>query len=467
MIIECKACHARFRLDESKIKGRGARVKCRKCGEQIVVLKEAGSAPPPESGAREGTLDLGSALRETPPDNLIHFPKTPVRPAEPTETAGKDEVDLAFEQLLERSGAPEEPKFEPPAEVPGFEPPAELSFEPPPEEPKFEPPAEEPVVEPSAEFTFESPAEAAADAEKGFAPDAAQEPPPFDLATEVEGAVPSLKEEEPPPDFGKDADISLAIGPAPSGAEPDLPLESSAFTESKEAFPPPPPEEIAVEGNATPPAAAREAEVPPFREEEPAEPAAQELPPEPAEPPAAPSPARAPAGRIALLALVVALFGAAGYLGFTESGRRLLGSVSPRLAAFVGGGAAKTASRYEVKNVIGYYDSGVASGKILVIKGQVTNLASVPKSGIRIVASLLDNTGKVLTEQAVYAGNLLPGATLKSESRADLEKTLANPLGEHLMNMDVPAGKTIPFMVLFFDAPEEIDSYKLEAKDAQ
>ncbi|MBE0602404.1 MAG: zinc-ribbon domain-containing protein, partial [Deltaproteobacteria bacterium] len=55
MIIECKTCHARFRLDESKIKGRGARVKCRKCGEQIVVLKEAESGPADEFRAGEGS----------------------------------------------------------------------------------------------------------------------------------------------------------------------------------------------------------------------------------------------------------------------------------------------------------------------------------------------------------------------------------------------------------------------------
>ncbi len=102
MIIECKTCHARFRLDESKIKGKGARVKCRKCGEQIVVFKETGAGPADQAQGGEGSLDLGSALREAPPDNLIHFPKAAARSAEPPEAAGKDEVDIAFEQLLQR-----------------------------------------------------------------------------------------------------------------------------------------------------------------------------------------------------------------------------------------------------------------------------------------------------------------------------------------------------------------------------
>ena len=89
MIIECQTCHARFRLDESRIKGRGARVKCRKCGDSIVVLKDSAPPPPPPGG--DGFFDLGSAVRDsagesprTPPPvgNLIPFP-APARPVEP------------------------------------------------------------------------------------------------------------------------------------------------------------------------------------------------------------------------------------------------------------------------------------------------------------------------------------------------------------------------------------------------
>ncbi|MDD5762735.1 MAG: zinc-ribbon domain-containing protein, partial [bacterium] len=121
MIIECQTCHARFRLDESRIKGRGARVKCRKCGDSIVVLKEG--APPPATTSpapgEDGFFDLGSAVRDSagdgagsppPVGNLIPFP-APSRPVEPAATEssspsveaaepGKDEVDLAFERFL-------------------------------------------------------------------------------------------------------------------------------------------------------------------------------------------------------------------------------------------------------------------------------------------------------------------------------------------------------------------------------
>lgn len=50
MIVECQACHTRFRLDESRIQGRGARMRCRKCGEAIIVMKDPGDRPAPQIG---------------------------------------------------------------------------------------------------------------------------------------------------------------------------------------------------------------------------------------------------------------------------------------------------------------------------------------------------------------------------------------------------------------------------------
>jgi predicted Zn finger-like uncharacterized protein len=550
MIIECKTCHARFRLDESKIKGKGARVKCRKCGEQIIVMKEADSAALPRESEEEGSLDLGSALREpsgedrpapgkTPPDNLIPFPGPAADAGEP---AGKDEVDIAFEQMLSRSPEPPEepavaageapsepmseappaPSFEVPPEptfeappAPSFEAPPELKFETPPEptfevsqEPAFEAPPE-PKFDLPQELTFETPAPSAAGepvvpsfeppaapafeepavpmfepspepAGEGPAPEApAAEMPMWtagegalEAAAEGKPGPPPPPEEERPPEIGAGADISLSIAPSPVDLEPGLPLEMTGFPAGKEEPIAPPPEGIVVEGNVTPPAGSPEPEIPPPGEEEP-EPAQPAVAAQPPEPPRGPAERQAPArpGLSPVLVLGVAalfLLAAVGYFAFTGSGKRLLGKAAPGIAALLGGGdAGKAGSMYEVKNVIGYYDSGAASPRILVIKGQVTNLSSTGKSGIRVLTSLLDNTGRVLTEQTVFAGNTIPGERLKKDTRTALEKTLANPLGEHLANMDVPPGKTIPFMVLFFDAPGDIDSYRIEAKDTQ
>ncbi|MHB9061328.1 MAG: DUF3426 domain-containing protein, partial [Desulfobacteria bacterium] len=170
----------------------------------------------------------------------------------------------------------------------------------------------------------------------------------------------------------------------------------------------------------------------------------------------------------AVAAVLAAVIAAGGYLGFTTSGRKTLEGAIPGVAALWGGSPEGPAGpKYDLRNVIGYYESGSASPRILVIKGQVANLSKVEKSGIRVQATLLDNTDAVLAQQVVYAGNALSGEAIRKGDRDSLSKALGNRFGEGLTNMNVAPGKAIPFMVVFFDAPGTMDSYKLEAKDGE
>jgi hypothetical protein len=223
---------------------------------------------------------------------------------------------------------------------------------------------------------------------------------------------------------------------------------------------------ISLEGNVAPPPAPV-IDGPPHREEEPAPVPPVESPVRRASPaPESPRP-RSSAGPAAAAVLAVLLV-AGGYLGLTTSGRKTLEGAVPGVAAlWWGKAAAPAAAKYDLRNVIGYYESGGASPRILVIKGQVANLSTVEKSGIRIHASLLDNTDVVLAQQAVYAGNVLSGEAIRKENRDTLSKALGNRFGEGLANMHVAPGKAIPFMLVFFDAPANMDSYKLEAKDGE
>ena len=492
MIIECQTCHARFRLDESRIRGRGARVKCRKCGDSIVVLKDSAPPPPPPGGG--GFFDLGSAVRDSagesprtssPVGNLIPFP-APSRPeesfaSEPFPQAldatppDKDEVDLAFDRVLSAGAEPPAPSIgEREAEIPSpaeAEAPAGPEVPPGPEarpdldlgaltldlgpEEKLDlppavemesPPGGPSAAEPSAEFRGEG----------GFL---IGDSDVLDFLREKPRGAGS----EAPPGVG---DISFEIAPMPDDGgssflrEPDVPPTPHKDRASQAS------EEISLEGNVTP-EAEPVGEIPPYREEEPG-------PAPPVEPPVprgSPSPESSrPRSSAVIVGAVAAaiLLAAVGYLGLTSSGRKTLERAIPGVAALWGGKpAASGASKYDLRNVIGYYESGSASPRILVIKGQVANLSSVEKSGIRVQATLLDNTDAVLAQQTVYAGNMLPGEAIRKGDRDTLLKTLGNRFGEGLANMNVAPNKAIPFMVVFFDAPATMDSYKLEAKDSE
>ncbi len=497
MIIECNTCHARFRLDESRIKGRGARVRCRKCGDSILVLKDSAPAPAPPPPGEGGFFDLGSAVRESvgerpappPIDNLIPFP-SPARTAEPPDEPAaatvapapeKDEVDLAFDQFLSgetREAAPAagetaaESPAPPEAAAPTLEFTPEESLDLPPAEAVEPPAAEPPTGEPSIGETsiVEPPVEEPQPAEPA---DGSVGEGDF-LISESE-TLAFLKEE--PPVARPDApslfdDISLAISSTPAEEGGSFLREPEPPSPPRWTEPPPAPDEIVIDRNFTPPSTPV-MEVP-SREEVPSPP--EEIPPPviPAEPSerrvsaATESPrARSSAGPAAAVVLAILLV-AGGYLGFTTSGRKALEGAAPGVAALWGGKpAAPTESKYDLRNVIGYYESGGASARILVIKGQVANLSGVEKSGIRVHAALLDNTDTVLLQQVVFAGNVLPGEAIRKADRETLMKALGNRFGEGLANMHVPPGKAIPFMVVFFDAPADFESYKLEAKDGE
>jgi hypothetical protein len=127
--------------------------------------------------------------------------------------------------------------------------------------------------------------------------------------------------------------------------------------------------------------------------------------------------------------------------------------------------AAKPGPQFDVRNLIGYYETKTAAGNLFVIKGQVANMGRIRKSGIRVRATLLDGRDQTVAEKTIYAGNVLPGETLRTASREKIEEALSNRFGDKLVNMDIAPGKSVPFMVVFFNAPEGIGAYRLEAKD--
>jgi predicted Zn finger-like uncharacterized protein len=167
---------------------------------------------------------------------------------------------------------------------------------------------------------------------------------------------------------------------------------------------------------------------------------------------------------IALLLLLFAvLAGGGAYLAFTKTGQETLRTIVPSLESFWLGGK-ETVPSYHVGNLIGYYENGNA-GKMFIIKGGVTNQGRTAKSGIRIHAELLDVNKQTIAEKTAYAGNIITG--LQSAGRERIEAVMSNHFGDKLSNVDVAPGKTVPFMVVFFDSPEGIEEYRLEALDAE
>jgi len=163
---------------------------------------------------------------------------------------------------------------------------------------------------------------------------------------------------------------------------------------------------------------------------------------------------------------ILLLAGGAFYFGTTKSGQEMLGTL------FAGWGSSRTGSApegpaYDIRNVKWSIEKETASGALFVVTGEVANVGNVPSAGIRIQATLLGKDNQALAEKAAFAGNLLDNASLGRMDRPAIEGAMSNRFGTGNGNREIPPGKALPFMVLFFDPPLEIDAVMVKAIDAR
>lgn len=101
--------------------------------------------------------------------------------------------------------------------------------------------------------------------------------------------------------------------------------------------------------------------------------------------------------------------------------------------------------------------------KVFIVKGNIINGYKVPKSFLRVKATIISKDNKVLATKVVYAGNVFSQAEIKELSYSEIAKGLSNKMGKSMMNVDVQPGKSLPFMVVFEQLPPEAATLEVEA----
>ena len=539
MIIECQACRARFQLDESRIKGKGARIRCRKCGESIIVMKSDIPPTPPSPPAAKDLFDLRAILdapekkaarssrdevdtafdkifspepetgpgasREekvpAPPEEKApeEFTQEPEEPRGTRAHLSREAVDTAFDELLREDPEPEmiSPKpaesalprdeFDAALESPLF---AKADHEPPPS-----PETDEPAPDrgfPDAPFSREPEKE-----EELLLPEKSEEIGPPDRSIEEVFRTPQPEKEgseparEPLTPLELDESTSEYLRMNGVAAEPVMPLDISERLDETPHWSPG--EEMAsadvapepiprIEGAPSSRMGAIQEELADLAEKRRRQEEARSLvPPPPAPPPQIPpleTPSltlpeverpqaaaqrlpTAPSRRITLLVLLLlTLAGAGAYLAILDPELESLHSIFSAVEYFRSGGE-KPVQAYKVGNLAGFYETGGKAGKRFVIKGMVTYQGPGRTSGIRVRAELLDKRNQTIAEKTTYAGNII--TALDSADREQIETAMANRFGDKLSNMDIPPGHSVSFMVVFFDPPEGVEEYRVEA----
>jgi hypothetical protein len=122
---------------------------------------------------------------------------------------------------------------------------------------------------------------------------------------------------------------------------------------------------------------------------------------------------------------------------------------------------------YDVRDLNSFHLKTFIGGNLFVIQGTVANVGKGPSRGIRVQATLLGKDNQALVDNTVFAANLVDNTTLRHANRALIEGLLGVRYGDRNVNRDIPAGASLPFMVVFFDPPGQIGYFTVKALDAE
>lgn len=463
MIIQCEQCQTKFRLDDSKVTGKGVKVRCAKCRHVFSVTREQPeTGQPPEHGAISGQ----AAPSERAVEESATFAARESAPV-PDSDSTFGEFDFG-----EAAGAGDTAEFHPTATVP--EPPAGIG-----------------------DFDFGADAEQAVTSSQAPSPPMPEDSFAFDFGEAEETPQPaapqkpdsSAAEAEPGFDFGDESIFGSAVA-APASEEPSTPItfdfqmdefadsmgvesasgaSGTAMTDMKADEPfsldeidfgdelsavavqQVNPDELkpAQDLFFSPLAETQEKHLKvPFQDiqKETTPGAPEELPPLSI----ASRRKQGPMFTILISLVGVVLLGVLGYFGYAMFA---VNKVQP----------GPEAGKISVRSVTASYVKNKAAGEMLVITGEALNEYREPRAAIQVKGMVYGADGRVLASKTAYAGNPLTVEQLATLPPEKIEAAMANQFGDSLANLEVAVGKAIPFVIAISSLPAGARDLGVEA----
>lgn len=187
------------------------------------------------------------------------------------------------------------------------------------------------------------------------------------------------------------------------------------------------------------------------------------------EPPAAPPPTPSPLPDMAVppkkrtkLWLIIAILFAAIAGGGTWLWMQWDQGSKP-----VGHEVEKKVEKLTMRNVRQYNVLNEKAGKVFVIEGKAVNEFPEPKELIELEGAIYDKDKKPIASKRQLAGTQLSLFQLQVLSEKEMESFLNNKVELLANNTNVPPGGEVPFMILFYDPPDNIAEFGVEIVDVK
>jgi hypothetical protein len=114
------------------------------------------------------------------------------------------------------------------------------------------------------------------------------------------------------------------------------------------------------------------------------------------------------------------------------------------------------------ENLTAEFIENPGAGRLCVVKGQIRNNYDHPRSAIRVTAKLYTKDKTLAKTATVFAGNVFSNQELAVQDIASITTRLKNKEGANNMNVGVKPGRSIPFMAVFDNLPDNLDEYSVE-----
>lgn len=118
--------------------------------------------------------------------------------------------------------------------------------------------------------------------------------------------------------------------------------------------------------------------------------------------------------------------------------------------------------RLDLADLSGRFISSDNTGQLFLIEGKVINNYPTDRNYIILRGTIDDEDKNIVDKKIVYAGNTFTIEELKVMTREEIDKKMGVKEGRDNSNLNVKPDASVPFMIVFYDLPDNLSEFLVE-----